>query len=57
MGPMWIVMGVMMVAMMATAGIYLMRGGAESPRAASTMPAGGAGGGPAGRLELMFGGG
>jgi len=27
MGPMWIVMGVMMVAMMATLGFYMMRGG------------------------------
>lgn len=31
MGPMWIVMGVMMVAMMAAAGFYMMRGGNGVP--------------------------
>lgn len=44
MGPMWVVMGVMMVAMMAAAGVYMMRGGFnERPRpldadAASATP-------------------
>lgn len=57
MGPMWIVMGVMMVAMIATAGIYMMRSGAESPRAAGAVAVPRAGGGPTGRLELVFGGG
>ena len=55
MGPMWIAMGVMMVAMMATFGIYMMRRSADAPNAPAAIYPRPPVSGPVGRLGQRFG--